>query len=72
MTPKDKAEELITTYRFVLSFENALLGENKDSAAKKCALITVDELLNDCDASGPFEIERINYWEQVKEEINKL
>jgi hypothetical protein len=46
MTPKEKAEELFTTYRFSLSIPNAPLGGLKDNIAKQCALIAVDEILN--------------------------
>ena len=46
MTPKEKAKELWTTYRFALSIKNAPLGEQKDLIAKQCALIAVDEVIN--------------------------
>ena len=45
MTPKEKAEELFTNYRFLLSIPNAPLGESKDDIAKQCAIIVVDEIL---------------------------
>jgi hypothetical protein len=35
-------------------------------------LIAVDEMINDCDASSPFETTRFEYWQQVKIEINNL
>lgn len=37
--------------------------------ATQCVLIAVDELINDTDASSPFEIERINFWNEVKTEL---
>jgi hypothetical protein len=67
MSPKEKAEELFTTYRFVLSIPNAPLGEYKDQIAKQCALIAVDEISS---AIG-FSIND-EYWQEVKQEIEKL
>ena len=70
MSPKEKAEELFTTYRFALSIPNALLGEYKDQIAKQSALIVVDEILsiNSVDK----DVDLSNYWIEVKEEIEKL
>lgn len=69
MEAKEKAQELYSTYRYTLSLPNAPLKENKDVVAKQCALIAVDEIISNR--------ERINgidklYWQQVKEELNKL
>lgn len=65
--PKEIAEELFTNYRFLLSIPNAPLGELKDDIAKQCALIAVEQILNVLFL--PLEID---YWNQVKEQINKL
>ena len=44
LQPKEKAEELFNSYRnSIISF---LSDRMKDENAKKCALITVDELKN--------------------------
>jgi hypothetical protein len=67
MSPKEKAEELFTTYRFVLSIPNAPLGEYKDQIAKQCALIAVDEILSAIGFSVMDES-----WQEVKQEIEKL
>ena len=61
MTPKEKARQLYEEYRFKF-FGNL----SQKTLAKQCALIAVDELLEEC------RLERDWYWEQVKEEINKL
>lgn len=80
MTPKEKAKELVDKYL------NAPFNcKNCDmpycdikctiltiGASKICALIAVDELINDCDASSPFEVQRLNYWQEVKQEINNI
>jgi hypothetical protein len=67
MTPKEKAEDLFSTYRYALSIPNAPLGELKDDIAKKCALITVDEII-ESDTQFCYG----NYWQEVKQEIENL
>jgi len=67
MSPKEKAVDLFTTYRFALSIPNAPLGEYKDQIAKQCALIAVDMIFtHNTDES------KHDYWIEVKEEIEKL
>ena len=74
MTPKEKAKELIDTYRYALSIPNSPLGDYKDNIAKQCALIAVDEILNDDWYITTQEdlIKRKEYWQGVKQEIEKL
>ena len=67
MTPKEKAEELFNKYCY------AIRTEETDSAywtniiyAKNCALIAVDEILK---SPTP---KQEKYWQEVKNEINKL
>lgn len=74
MTPKEKAEELYATYRFAMAHPKTPFGIYKDDIAKQCALIAVDEILNwhleflfiSKDSVGHL------YWEEVKQEIEKL
>ena len=42
MSHKEKAKELIDTYRYALSIPNSPLGDYKDNIAKQCALIAVN------------------------------
>lgn len=79
MTPKEKARELFTIYRFVLSKRNAPLGNQKDLIAKQCALIAVDEIeeaLTDYGKGDSLELQNMDstfrYWWKVKQEIEKL
>jgi len=75
MTPKQKANELFFKYyeivEHTLSTEYVLL-------AKKCALIVVDEMLNYFSketfmmAYPEIAISEVNYWTEVKQEIEKL
>ena len=85
MTPKEKAEELVDTYKFVLWSEDTQCGEEIlcTGIAKRCALIAVDELLEFENRvieewrnyfegkGGSMKVERI-FWEEVKHEIQKL
>ena len=66
MTPQDKAKDLVD------KFSNEVLIDNYE--AKLCALIAVDEILDvDCfDMSEePFD-NHIEYWQEVKQEIQAL
>jgi hypothetical protein len=72
MTPKEKAEEICRKMLFQIEW-NAQPSVVK-GAAKQCALIAVDEIIqsNPCKLDG-FEYERnTKYWEDVKQEIEKL
>jgi HD superfamily phosphohydrolase YqeK len=64
MTPQEKAKDLVEKY-YLHNITWALLH------AKKCALIAVDEIIN----QDELVIESIaynDYWQQVKTEIEKL
>ena len=67
MTPKDKAKELVELYCQLLSIRSY---EDKDKA-KQCALIAVEEILNNYEEQYKYCKTKI-YWEEVKTEINKL
>ena len=63
MTPQEKAKELVD------KFSNEVLIDNYES--KRCALIAVDEIINNVlgnDWSSPL----IDYWQEVKFEIEQL
>jgi hypothetical protein len=74
MTPKEKAQELVNKFREIT------IDDIDYYQCKPCALIAVDEILN----SNPYKISLegkfltehitydINYWEEVKQEIEKL
>jgi hypothetical protein len=79
MTPKEKARELVDKYYHLFSVE--LENTIADYEAKECALIAVDEVLenvnyffNELEKDGlpnKFDDE-IEYWNQIKQEIIKL
>ena len=71
MSAKEKAEELVDTYKFVLWSEDTQCGEEIlcTGIAKRCALIAVDEMIYVLDRY----IDPVRkYWEEVKHEIKKL
>ena len=83
MTPKDKAKELVSKFTFYqLPEDKRILFDN----AKQCALICIDEILKANekislkDLSETMQTNDIlcqltdnaMYWQEVKQEINKL
>jgi hypothetical protein len=70
MEAKEKAIELFNKYKPICAGYNG--GQSNKYFSKQAALIAVDEMINDCDASSPFETTRFEYWQQVKTEINNL
>jgi hypothetical protein len=59
MTPKEKAQELVD--KFIQTNGNAFF-------AKECALIAVDEILS----AHLFDLDEMEYWIAVKQEIEKI
>ena len=69
ITPKEKTKEIVNKfYYYVESISESQQQEN----AKQCALISVDEILSFIDNSDFTNLYWLNYWTEVKEEINKL
>jgi|LakMenEpi03Aug12_release.lakeMendotaPanAssembly.Ray.scaffolds.fasta_scaffold1768728_1 hypothetical protein len=73
MTPKEKAEELLESVMFSLSKQIDLnTGEYKPILTnpyyKECALIVVDEILNEVNDFIQTDAHLL-YWEEVKQEI---
>jgi hypothetical protein len=65
MTPQEKADELHVGYWRLT---------NDSRIAKHCALVAVDEIIANIEPSVSMDVisARIKYWEQVKQEIQKL
>jgi hypothetical protein len=66
MEAKEKAKELFDKYSFVEIQNYTSMFE-----VKQCALIAVDEILNN-DGFTQFDIYLTEYWQQVKQEIINL
>ena len=71
MTPQEKAKDLVLKY---LKIDNNTKEWFNTHIAKQCALIAVDEMLNDdwYIATAEDSIERNKYWNEVKQELEKL
>ena len=74
MTPKEKAKEMYIKFDFVY-----VQNYTSKFEVKQCALITVDEIINtlnrdirDLDVRGNILLDLIEYWQEVKQEIDKL
>lgn len=65
MTPKQKAFNLFAEFASRL---------NDGRIAKRCALIAVDEILQDdmYDMAEEFFNSRIEFWQEVREQIKKI
>jgi hypothetical protein len=68
MTPKGKAKELFKKYSKGKDEYGWSLCEF-DSCAKQCAIIAVDEIIN---AIEYLDDDSEYFWEQVKQELEKL
>ena len=71
MIPKEKAEELVLKY---LRIDNNTKEWFNKNMAKQCALIAVDETINYLTTSLDIQtsLNAVNYWQEVKQEIEKL
>jgi hypothetical protein len=68
MTPQEKSKQLYNKFlRYVPAEE-----EFEHEYAKQCALIAVDEILVVMNEEYFSDALKIEYWEQVKQEIEKL
>ena len=72
MTPKDKALELYNKYEQL--GRDFTRGVSMKEFAKQCALIAVDEILKAVDNPDETYLMKhsVNYWTEVKQEIEKL
>ncbi len=70
MTPKEKAEKLVDKYAtYVVMWKGDINTTHQN--CKQCALIAVDEIMNVIIGSYDYELEN-KYWQEVKQEIEKL
>jgi hypothetical protein len=83
--PKEKAAAMILKYTIILEYDfvsdlkwyppnDKYRNERIKKDAKKCALIAVDEIIAQIEPSVSMGVisARINYWEEVKKEIELL
>jgi hypothetical protein len=74
MTPKEKADELFDKYYSVKWHNGKKVCSMSKQAAKDCALIAVDEIINThlLSEKDIFGTHPVDYWNEVKQEIEKL
>lgn len=65
MTPQEKAQELCNKFSWEKTENGYKMFQTLDET-KRCALIAVDELINQVTHSD------LGYWDAVKQEIEKL
>ena len=65
MTPKEKAEDLISTFSDIL-FDEIEGYYQKNHIIKLCALASVNEIIDECRVGMDW------FWQEVKEEIELL
>ena len=75
MTPKEKAEELVDKFYYIPNSQGIFMMQ--DYQAKECALIAVDEILDELleivtVTSSKYIIKHINYYQEIKQEIELL
>jgi hypothetical protein len=75
MTPKNKAQALVNSYRIILMNEDTECGNEIlcTSIAKQSALIAVDEIIeHNAYVSFGIKPSVYEYWQEVKTEIENL
>tara|TARA_R110000868_G_scaffold53103_1_gene167047 strand:+ start:580 stop:810 length:231 start_codon:yes stop_codon:yes gene_type:complete len=76
MTPKEKADELFNNFYNHCFNPDGYRSDNEDNAVE-CALFCVDEILKALESDSiiygsEYRFEETDYWQEVKNEINKL
>jgi hypothetical protein len=82
MTPKEKALEIVQRFGRVIPFQDTYYSEEElykmhKKDAKQCALICVGEIIsNSIEGDNNIDFywfqDEIKWWNEVKQEINKL
>ena len=75
MTPKEKSEELVRKY-YTFGLNNPAQSFSWYEC-KECALIAVDEIISELEdvknfTGNKLSLKMINYWQEVKKEIELL
>jgi hypothetical protein len=70
MTTTEKAKELVEKFECIVATASDKWSVKDE--AKRCALIAVDEILEIVSSDESAIIVELQYWQQVKEEIEQL
>jgi hypothetical protein len=72
MKPKEKAEELVEKF-YSRATSYSLDRKNQNENAKQCAVIAVDEIMNQCFDYRDIDLQAsYDYWQEVKDELKDL
>jgi len=80
-TPKEKAIKLFKEYLEWIGksyYHDGAYSKGEEDKAKECALVTVEEMIKEYDAIESEQValgfinSKMEYWNEVKEELNKL
>ena len=75
MTPKEKAEELVYKFKkyayYPKTDDDRIFMNQLIKNAKQCAIIAVDEIIDNYEEKYKYCTTKI-YWEEVKQEIENL
>jgi hypothetical protein len=74
MTPKDYAKELVDKFRKEFDWVESQYAIDLYRDTRQCALIAVDEIINThlLSEKDIFGTHPVDYWNEVKQEIEKL
>jgi hypothetical protein len=72
MTPKEKAIDLVRDMEFEIPYVHDPTEPQGDDIAKQCALIAVDEIISIKLLWYQKDTKELDYWKQVKQEINGI
>ena len=78
MMPKEKAKELVYKYSHLITswdcyWDTEIPIEDRMEQMIECALIAVDEIMKQCFDYRDIDLQAsYDYWEEVKQEIEKL
>ena len=70
MTPKEKADELVNKY--IELGKDFTRGVSMHEYSSECALVTCDEVLNALEENSWQNRLMMDYWEEVKQDIERL
>lgn len=71
MTPKERSRELVDEFYIKVHDRDGTSAMN-EFEAKQCALIAVDEIIKYSPNKPDYEFDSIEYFNKVKQEIEKL
>lgn len=78
MTPKEKAEKLVNSFIGLSSNKLSDYSRIEHPTAKQCAILVVDEILNnvmrwwELPSEDEYFIIQKTYWKEVRSEIEKM